>query len=160
VEGWLREAALAQVHLALAGQQPLAQHHAGALQRLALDEGAVTGDQPVAHQLGVRQQVHAPLPEAPLRHVAVLAVHPLQERQRVAPEGGQRAQRKAAARAGRLGETQNGGARPRLGDGPAAGLAHQGWFWQQERMPVPMRPQRAAVRKRGKGASRLRSTLK
>ena len=50
VEGRLHQAALAQVHRAFAGQQPLAEQPLAALEAAALGEVAVVGDEDVANQ--------------------------------------------------------------------------------------------------------------
>ncbi|MOA36419.1 hypothetical protein D3C78_1579420 [compost metagenome] len=130
MEGRLHQAALAQVVIALAGQEPLAHEELGAPERPALHEVLVLLDQRVADQIRVVEHVDPLGPDAEARHVAVLARDAQKEAQRIAPKAQQQAAGQAALRAG--GDDEGG-----VGHGKSPGLR------------IPQRPSRLAWRLRG-----------
>ena len=86
MEERLHQPPLPKVQLALAGEQPLAEHALRHLQRLPLHEGSLLGDQHFADQLGMVQEHLALGSEAEAGDVAVLPGDPEQRPGRIAPE--------------------------------------------------------------------------
>jgi hypothetical protein len=97
------EAALAQVIVALARQQPLAEQALRAPHHHRLDEAAVARDEHLAHQLGVADEEDARGPDPQPGDVAVLARHLGEEAERVAAHRAPAAQGAAERGAGGCG---------------------------------------------------------
>src|SRR4029078_6956674 len=87
----LHQAALAAVMRAFAGQEPIAQQHAGALQHAAFFELVLMGDQHVADGVGMGQVIDALATQREIDDVAVLAGHFFEKRGRVFAELGEHA---------------------------------------------------------------------
>ena len=86
MERRLGHPALAPVEVALAGEQPVAQDAARLLEALALHEVVVPGDEHLAHQIGMVQQMDAERADAGHGDVALLPKLP-DERDGVPAEG-------------------------------------------------------------------------
>ena len=66
----LDHAPLAQVDLALAGEQAVAQQHAGTFQGPPFFKVALVGDQHLAHEVGVAHEIHIFLADPQAHHVS------------------------------------------------------------------------------------------
>ena len=99
VKRGLHQPPLAQVVVALAGQQPLAQQPLGDLQRAAFAEHAMIGHQQVADHVRVVEQVHVRVVERYVRHIAE-GGHLLQEADAVVAKADEELQRIASLGAG------------------------------------------------------------
>jgi hypothetical protein len=83
----LRETALPQVEIVLAGEQPLAEQELGAFQAAALVEPAAVRDEDVADVLGVAEQHQRLRTDAERRNVAEVAGERGEELQRTPDDG-------------------------------------------------------------------------
>ena len=82
MKGRLRQAALAEVELVLARQEPIAQQHLRALESASLVEVARVGDEDVADLVGVRREDDGLSPDAEHRDVAVRLLERRKKRER------------------------------------------------------------------------------
>jgi len=79
MECGLNQPALAYVKTSFAGQQAIAQQHAGALQHAALGEVALIGDQDFANQVRMIYEIDVLIGEPEKRNVAILACNSCEE---------------------------------------------------------------------------------
>jgi len=99
----LHQPPLPQMKLAFAREQTFAQQHPRALQRPALGEVRLIGDQNFAHQIGMVHQINVLRPQPEVRQIAVLARHLHQKINRMSAECWQMAHHGQILRASRLG---------------------------------------------------------
>jgi hypothetical protein len=98
----LNQAALPQMKLAFAGQQPLAQQNLGALQRPALDEIPLIGHQNLPHEIRMVHQIRVIGTQPEIWKIAVLLRNPAQELDRPGAKRRQITQDRKILRAARL----------------------------------------------------------